>query len=362
MENLKNECALSFYENLCSIKGNKNVFIVKSNIDERIYVKKELKIFNKDVYYQIKDLHHKNIVKIYDILELDDKLITIEEYIFGQTIKELVEKNNMLCEEDTINIALQICEGLNILHCQNPKIIHRDIKPSNIIITNDGTIKIIDFDSSKKYDETKSNDTILMGTANFASPEQFGFSQSDERSDIYSIGVLMLYMQTGLFDKNINLHNNLQNVINKSISFNPEDRYQNVLSLQKDLYKLSNNKNKNRQALNKSKYVIPGFRSGSVPKMILATLGYSCLILLCYSLNLEKNIIISIAEETLILLTLLASIAICTNYLDIYKFMPFMKTGNKFILIIKKIVAFIIVFSIGISFSAIISIILNPAY
>ena len=89
----------------------------------------------------------------------------------------------------------QICKGLKCLHKLN--IIHRDISQGNIILKDDGTIKIIDFGISRIKKENKSSNTSILGTAGFAALEQFGFRQTDERADIFSIGVLMNLMLTG---------------------------------------------------------------------------------------------------------------------------------------------------------------------
>ena len=86
---------------------------------------------------------------------------------------------------------LQLCEALEVLHGCNPSLIHRDIKPSNVLVNEEGILKIIDFDASRQYRKTKNtSDTRLLGTIEYAAPAQFGYAQTDFRSDIYSAGVV----------------------------------------------------------------------------------------------------------------------------------------------------------------------------
>ena len=89
----------------------------------------------------------------------------------------------------------QICNGVKVLH--ENTIVHRDLKPENILIDSKGCIKIIDYDAAKIYSWGKNEDTFLLGTAGYAAPEQYGIVQSDMRTDIYALGVLINVMLTG---------------------------------------------------------------------------------------------------------------------------------------------------------------------
>ena len=109
----------------------------------------------------------------------------------------------MLSEKETGDIAIRLCRALSLLHSHDPAFILRDIKPSNIMITNDNIMKIIDINSAKEIHENSSEDTILFGTKNYAAPEQFGFGQSDKRTDIYALGVLINVCLTGQLPKDM---------------------------------------------------------------------------------------------------------------------------------------------------------------
>ncbi|MCM1256313.1 MAG: protein kinase [Roseburia sp.] len=94
-----------------------------------------------------------------------------------------------LPETESLDVAGQILEGLDVIH--RLKLVHRDINPQNIVISSDGVVKIIDFGIGRMYKELQGRDTEFLGTAGYAAPEQFGFSQSDARTDIYSVGVIL---------------------------------------------------------------------------------------------------------------------------------------------------------------------------
>jgi serine/threonine protein kinase len=129
-------------------------------------------------------------------------------------------------------VILKLCEILNYLHKQNPPVIHRDIKPQNIILTDDGKLRLIDLGISRRYHESGKKDTVFMGTEATAAPEQFGYMQTDTRSDIYSLGILMFYLITGSFDiQKIDLYKieaPLKNIIKRCIKFSPDDRFASI--------------------------------------------------------------------------------------------------------------------------------------
>ena len=126
----------------------------------------------------------------------DDMFCVVREYIDGLPLNEYVAQMSPSLEQ-SIAIASQICDILAYLHRQSPPIIHRDIKPQNIIIDSSEKVWLIDFGISREYDATANKDTACFGTVDFAPPEQYGFSQTDNRADIFSLGVLIGWLLTG---------------------------------------------------------------------------------------------------------------------------------------------------------------------
>ncbi|MCC3867388.1 serine/threonine-protein kinase [Terrisporobacter mayombei] len=235
--NINTEFKLSLYEELKSIHKSRKVeiFIVQNIQDEKIYIKKEIKEYTKGIYEIIKNINCKNMPKIYEILEYEDKLIIIEEFINGDTLQKILEKENKLKEKEVIKYIISLCDALYEIHSLNPPIIHRDIKPANIIISNDNVLKLIDFDISRTYKEGESLDTTLLGTKGYASPEQFGFDQTDCRSDIYAMGVMMNVLTTGKHVKEEVNNTLLKDIIKKCTHISAEKRYANVLELKEEL-------------------------------------------------------------------------------------------------------------------------------
>lgn len=229
---------------------------------------KELSVYNLSVFQWLKQHPCMYIPEIYDYQEIDGKLSVLEEYIDGETLET---KLTALTVNEKYMVLFQLLEGVSYLHHASPSIIHRDIKPSNIMITNDGSVKIIDYDAAKLFVKNEPRDTVLLGTEGSAAPEQYGFGSSDQRTDIYGIGILIREM----FPDQMKM---LQ-IANKCTELKPDDRYQTVDEL-KDVIKFPQNK---------PKINIPGFRTGNGFHMILAIFGYPFLIYLAFHSNATKD-------------------------------------------------------------------------
>jgi len=185
-----------------------------------------------DVYRILQGISHPNIPHVYEVITDGLFTIVLEEYINGITISDELQ-DKVYSEKATRVIVNDLCSALAALHSLG--IIHRDIKPENVMINIDGIVKLIDFDTARLFKAYKSGDTSVIGTTGFAAPEQFGISQSDERTDIFSIGILMNVMLTGEHPSK-NLYNGkLSGVIEKCTQIDPNKRYSNALSLAKEL-------------------------------------------------------------------------------------------------------------------------------
>lgn len=375
---LNTELELSLYEELKIIHKSKKteVILVNHTVSSKFYIKKILSEYTIDVYNTLKNLKSPHLPQIIDIFESSDKLIIIEEFISGQTLKQMLKTNGQLDEDTVIKYMISLCEVLSLLHNQAPPIIHRDIKPENIIISIDNVLKIIDFDISRTYKTGENLDTTLLGTKGYASPEQFGFEQSDGRSDIYAMGVMMNVLTTGKHFKEFLNDSKLRNVILKCTQISPKDRYEDVDKLKYDLelllfkdnnsfmkkfvkkdintdnnpfekkdinkYNITFEKKDNSKP--KSKSIIPGFRTKNKINMILATLFY----LMLGTGLLAFTSMTSFISNVIVIVMCLMYVCLFANFMDIHEKLPLIKSGNKFIKVLGFIIySFIIFMSLG---------------
>lgn len=205
-------------------------------------------------------LDHPGLTSIWDYFQHDGRAYLVMEYIPGPTMRELVVRHGgPLPEPTVIAYALQLCAVLRYLHSQTPPIIFRDLKPSNVIVeehTGDSdsvessfTLKLIDFGIARLFKPDQSADTMIIGTPGYAAPEQYGHGQTDHRSDIYSLGATLHHLASGqppaglilspLLEVNPALSPALARVIARATAITPDDRYQSVDAVVRDLQALA---------------------------------------------------------------------------------------------------------------------------
>ena len=388
---LEEESRLSFYRELTVLDEKKNIVLVQDIRNSELCVKKTLDIYSHDVYEQLASVRIEGVPAVKECVADDRKLIVVEEYVQGRSLKQVLDEQGLLNEEQAYEIAVQLVDILVRLHQLEPAIVHRDIKPSNIIIEKNGHVNLIDFNAARHVNADKNEDTRMLGTVYFAAPEQFGFGQSDERTDIYGLGATINYIMTGDKPGAGIAECRFSDILKKCLMVDAKDRYQSAAELRGVLDMLNYNAHtqdngKDRTAfggdnvalivrvcenikfvfvnwyrksqiskgdVNSSwrKYLLPGFRSLNIISCIAALIWYAVIVMLTFGLTVSdsktgtpeaggKLIIYKIAAFIIMLVQTLWF----GNYLDVRRKLPGMKKVNAISTILTFVYAFVILF------------------
>ena len=229
--NLEEESRLSFYRELTVLDEKKNIVLVQDIRNSELCVKKTIDIYSRDVYEQLASVRIEGVPAVKECVADEGKLIVVEEYVQGRSLKQVLDEQGLLNEEQAYDIAVQLADILVRLHQLEPAIVHRDIKPSNIIIEKNGHVNLIDFNAARHVNADKNEDTRMLGTVYFAAPEQFGFGQSDERTDIYGLGATINYIMTGDKPGAGIAECRFSDILKKCLMVDAKDRYQSAAEL-----------------------------------------------------------------------------------------------------------------------------------
>ncbi len=393
MPDLSEEYRFTTYKDFGPLEGKQKIRLVRSETDGTICVKKVLHPECFRIYAFLKEHPSPYFPCIRECVlqdvaptpdgdateEKQQVLIVIEEYIEGQSIDQLVAER-CFTEAETIRIAQEVCQALMILHHADPPIIDRDIKAENILLTKDGQVKLVDFDIARSYEEDKSHDTVALGTRNYAAPEQFGFSQTDARTDIYALGVLINYMRTGKFPEQELTGGNLRPIVKTCMNLDPTDRYQQVEDLAQILAALptagsdssgqtareggneadSQQNGGQTEGRKGQSWLPPGFRTRTPWKMVVAAFLYFLMTAFTFSLEFTDEygtpepMGVQIVTKVLIWLSLIATVFFIWDYRGIRQKFPFFNPKDKILRFLSDVVVFLLLFFAAILISAII--------
>lgn len=219
--------------------------VLKSNADHKIDI--SLEIARQEIQ-MLQNLRHPAIPQISGVIENENYVCVIQEYIEGKNLNALVDQFGPYPADYVVSLAKQICAFLAYIHSFHPPYIYRDMKPANIFLQSNGYIKIIDFGIMRTYKPGKMKDTVALGTKGYAAPEQYGTAQSDPRTDIFGLGVTMYFLLTGDDPRNPNFNGmkpiralnpsipkGMEYIIEKCTRIDPNQRYQSAGELLKDL-------------------------------------------------------------------------------------------------------------------------------
>lgn len=182
-------------------------------------------------------LNHPAIPKLMGAWEHRGRGYLARECFEGEDLYSFVRKHGPMSFEQLTGTALALCDILTYLHEQAPPVIHRDIKPENIILTSEREIRLIDFGIARTFREDTTTDTLVIGTKPYMAPEQFGSEQSDNRADIYALGMVMLFLAAGKPDRQLLKtacpYKALVPVIEKCIRKDRDQRFQTAAQLKR---------------------------------------------------------------------------------------------------------------------------------
>ena len=180
-----------------------------------------------EVYRRLLPVLCPHLPQIMEAAEQDGQTAVLEEYVQGDTLAELL-MGARLTEREARQVTMQLCQALQVLHSMGA--VHRDVKPENVILRGSDAV-LIDFDAARIYKDESESDTQVLGTTGFAAPEQYGIFQSDERADIFSLGVLLNIMLTGKHPSREMAAGKMGRIVRKCTMTAPEQRYQSARAL-----------------------------------------------------------------------------------------------------------------------------------
>ena len=180
-----------------------------------------------EVYRRLLPVLCPHLPQIMEAAEQDGQTAVLEEYVQGDTLAELLT-GATLTEREARQVTMQLCQALHVLHSMGA--VHRDVKPENVILRGSDAV-LIDFDAARIYKVASESDTQVLGTTGFAAPEQYGIFQSDERADIFSLGVLLNIMLTGKHPSREMAAGKMGRIVRKCTMTAPEQRYQSARAL-----------------------------------------------------------------------------------------------------------------------------------
>lgn len=220
---------------LCVLKWGRN--------RQTEFLRNEMEIMKK-----MADRKLSGIPKTYRIFEENGEVYLVREYIEGMSLAQMVLQKGGISEAEICRISRKICQTAEQFQNPDEPMIHRDIKPENIVVTPGGEVVFIDFGTMRSYKKDGSRDTFVVGTRGTAAPEQYGYTQTDQRTDVYAIGQTMLYMVSESYEMNqlseCAVSRRMKKIIEKACSFEPDKRYGDAAQLRRAVEKCQANNRK----------------------------------------------------------------------------------------------------------------------
>lgn len=255
------------FETLSELSSNQGLhtYLVRNRYNGQLCIWKEIHPMSLNVYKKLQTIRHPNMAAVLSVVSSELGGIVIEEYISGQTLENLLQIRGKIEKEQALVLIRQLFSVLEAL--EKNELVHRDIQPQNLLISTDGMLKLIDFGIARIRREQVVTDTQLLGTVGYAAPEQFGFRQTDSRSDIYAAGMVFHTMLTGHVPQGGRCETEFyKGFICNCIEIDPSKRYG---SVREAVASLESTKGRKLRP-----YAPIGFRTRKIWKEVLASFFY----------------------------------------------------------------------------------------
>lgn len=343
---LEQELLLSYYNEVAEIDAEHGVTLVQDSRSKIFYVKKQLLVYNPDIFHYLKDHPIRHTPRIRELVEDRKVLTVIEEYIPGHTLEQLLAQQGRFSREQAVGIVIALCRILEDFHRCTPPIVNRDIKPSNIILTPDGAVKLLDVNAAKWDTGTGIQDTVLLGTQGYAAPEQYGFGTSSVQTDVYALGILLQELLTGSSAPGVSLPGALGRVIRRCTQLSPRKRFRSVGELRGTLELLSFG-TANGAPRNWRRFLPPGFRSGDSVACFFSLVAYGLMGNACLTLSVEGSPSVILLNRIAIICITLGILFFSGNYLNVQRHFPLSRSRNPLVKLVGVLIIDVLIFFLG---------------
>lgn len=224
-------------------RENRSVWKLRRRADGALFVLKVVSVDEENLMEEFRILNQ--LVPVLpgavpypiDCFQSESTTYLLRSFLPGETLTQYRDRTGTCSAQTCAELGRKLCDLLKILHTQEPPVVHRDIKPENIILLPNGQVGLIDFGIARQYKDQQDTDTRHLGTRTTAAPEQYGYSQTDQRTDLYAVGITLIWLLTGEYDQSAlkdgaGIPRHLIRALRRAASFDPSTRFSDAAALE----------------------------------------------------------------------------------------------------------------------------------
>lgn len=322
------ETILSQYRYISSLDEAHRVSLVQQLGTKKLFLKKEMTDYHFGVIDWLQQLPIRNTPHIYEMEEHEGQLTLIEDYFPGSTLEEILDKGTKFSPAAIRDIMEQLCDILSDLHASAPTIIHRSVCPANILVTPDGTVKLLEMNSCRWFLGRPDVDSALIGKKDYTAPEQYTAGESGVLSDIYAVGMVIKRLLKEPVNPNDPDRIFVENVAWKCTQIDPKYRYQSARAVAETLRA---GKDVEQSVPSPARrFLPPGYRSSSPLNQLLFTALYIIVFNVALTLNVPAASTSHVwVFRILALVFFLVLVFFSADYLDCQRYLGLHKVKSK---------------------------------